>query len=331
MNAKKKTRSKKLKRDLYAEITDSMVEALEAGTCPWRKTWKGTGSAFPSNASTGKDYRGINVVMLWVAAMRRGYSCARWATFKQAKALAVATAKRAGRKLEERGRMWWDLDADAPFLDGVRKGEKGTTIVFWKAIERENAKGEDDKFWMMRVYSVFNLEQCDGIATGEADESRPEVELDAGAQAVADAYLETEGIDLLAGNPAYSPRQDAVFMPPADSFEGAAEYHGTLFHELTHSTGHSSRLDRDMSTVYGNHAYSKEELVAEMGSAFLCALTGTATDESRSNSAAYLAHWVKALKGDPKLVVGAAQQAQKAVDRVRAASEVGAKPAAEAA
>jgi len=268
---------------VYQLVTDRMVELLEAGTIPWRKTWKA--SEMPRSLSTGKPYQGVNVFMLWGTAMVKGYGSEYWGTYKA---------------IQDRGGQ-------------VRKGEKSTLVVFWKFIEVEDKKtGEEKKIPMLRYFSVFNADQCDGLEL-------PVTGNDAAADPIAAAEALFEGMPQrpevkFGGNRAYySPGLDYVGLPLRTSFESAESFYTTAFHELVHATGHESRLDRNLNGSFGNHEYSKEELVAEMGAAFLCALSGIER-KTEDNSAAYLAHWIKALQGDPKLIVTAAGAAQKAAD-----------------
>jgi len=273
----------KTKFDPYKKITDAIVAKLEEGVAPWRKPWSGGALGAPKNLRSKKPYQGINV---WLLAMS-GYDSPWWMTYKQA------------------------ID----FGGNVRKGETGTKIIFWrqitKAVETDDEK--DSSFWMLKVFTVFNSEQC------ELPEGRvPVVEVvDNGltpiesAAAIVAAYTGPAYSE--ASNGAwYRPSTDTVNVPPLRRFEAAEEYYSTMFHEQAHSTGHKSRLDRlQGDAIFGSHAYSAEELVAEMTAAFLCGHAGS-EDKTPDTSAAYLASWIKRLKKDPKLIIRAASQAQKA-------------------
>lgn len=277
------------RKDVYQSVTDSILEKLEQGEIPpWRRTWAATET--PKNLISKKAYRGINVFLL----LLQGYSSPHWLTFKQAKA--------------QKGH--------------VRKGQKGTKIIFWKMLQKERDGGKVDTFPMLRTYTVFNVEQCEGIEipTVEGECGNSEDPIPACEAIVAGYPLPSPKREH--GKPSYSPHFDQVYMPPMEKFEGAIEFYATLFHELAHSTGHVDRLDRDLMRVpvFGSEDYSKEELVAEFTASFLCAKAGI-SPRVLDNQAAYIANWKKVLKADPKMVVSAAQRAQKAADYLLGASE----------
>jgi antirestriction protein ArdC len=292
------------KRDIYQEVTDKMVAALEAGTAPWRKPWNSR-SGRPQNLD-GRPYRGVNVLLLAIAAMEGGYSSPFWLTFNQAK---------------ERG-------------GSVRKGEKGTLVVFWKTFtktEIDEATGKPVKktIPMLRHYIVFNLEQTDDVklpkrvADWQADEGHEHEPIES-AEAIIAAYFENGPKLRHGGDRAfYNTVTDIVTVPERTAYANGDEYYATLFHEMGHSTGHESRLARKFGQNFGDHEYGREELVAEMTSAFLQAETGIET--ALENSAAYLAGWVREIKEDPKAVVVAAGAAQRAADLI-----LGRSPAVEA-
>lgn len=276
--------------NIYESVTNRILEQLDGGVIPWRKEWKASaGSGLPSNYMTEKAYRGVNV---WLLACSP-YSDSRWLTYKQAQG--------AGAQ--------------------VRRGEKGTSIVFWSTFdgERENAKGEtvESRVPFMRQYTVFNVEQCDGIPI-ELPFDAPPFEPIPAAQALADSYLKREHIALKhgGGKAYYAPMLDYIQMPLETSFTSPDAYYSTLFHEMGHSTGHRSRLDRKFENgiVFGDEDYSKEELIAEFSAAYLCAETGISNTQVEANHAAYIQGWMRALKNDKKLLVSAAQRAQRAAD-----------------
>jgi len=283
--------------DVYQTVTDKVLAALESGTPPWRDPilTRYTAEA-PQNLATGRHYRGCNVFLLAITAMVDGYSSNHWLTFRQANALGGS----------------------------IRKGEKGSLVIFWKPkMVKDRETGEDKKIFILRYYTVFNAEQCDlpedkRPAPVESPATRPiPFEPIACCEAVVDAY---EGPDIVQnGSQAfYRPLTDQVHIPVMDAFTSADFYYATLFHELAHSTGHSSRLDRGLDTklaAFGSADYSKEELVAEMTAAFLCGHTGI-DPATLENQAAYLQGWIKALKGDKRLVVHAGGQAQRAADLI---------------
>jgi antirestriction protein ArdC len=284
------------RNDAYAVVTERIIEALEQGIVPWHQPWRSPTGLGPRSLASGKPYRGINVWTLAVTAQLRGYTSPYWLTFKQAK---------------ERG-------------GSVRKGEKGTQIVLWKPVkktfENENGEKENGGYLLLRYFTVFNSEQCDGIEvpTSETEPVREHAPIEE-AQLISDRFIGVlNGPQLQhgGGRAFYMPALDRVQMPLPEQFESAEHYYGTLFHELAHSTGHDSRLKREGigSSVFGSPDYSKEELVAEMAAAFLCGDAGI--DVNVPHRAGYIASWLKALKDDRKLLVHAAAAAQKAADCV---------------
>lgn len=283
------TNANATKTDVYSIVTDRVIALLEAGTIPWRKTWKGGAAGAPRNLKSGKAYRGVNVFVLAAQAYGSPY----WLTFKQAK----------------------DMGGS------VRKGSKGTPVVFWNWIVKEDPKDKTKKIRIpfLRYYTVFNIEQCEGIVTPAdvAPVAGPAEAIDA-AEAIVRNMPNAPAIRHGGDAAYYRPSTDAVQMPARESFESAPAYYTTFFHELGHSTGHASRLSRTgvtNPTHFGSHEYSQEELVAEMTATFLSAEAGIEA-ETIANSAAYLASWMKVLKNDRKLLVMAAAQAQKAADMI---------------
>lgn len=314
----------------YEAITQRVLELLERGVVPWRKPWKAASDA-PRSLATGKPYQGINVFVLIATAMVKGYSNPYWVTFRQAKERAVNAARAAGRVIEERsgrkGTYYVEVidGQEELFRGGVRKGEEGTPVVFWKILEKtERVDGEDKakKIPFLRYFTVFNVEQCDGIETPELEREREHEPLVA-AERIADAYVSSGPQFRLGGDrAAYSPPLDLVMMPRPETFVSAELYYSTLFHELGHSTGHESRLNRREvmdSNLFGSEPYGQEELVAEMSAAFLGAAAGLELE--LDHTASYLAAWLKAIKADPKLIVHAASKAQKASDLILSALE----------
>jgi antirestriction protein ArdC len=276
--------------DVYQIITDRIVAILEKGTAPWRKPWAGNGSD-PTNLVSKRGYSGINYFMLSASE----YTSPHWLTYKQAK----------------------DLGGH------VRKGEKGTPVIFWKLLDREE-NGEPvegaKKIPFLRYYTVFNLEQCEGVEIPASLEPKTYAHdpIEA-AEAVQLAMPNRPVVNIVqSGRAFYSPSKDSVTVPELSQYAKPEEYYSTLFHELTHSTGHESRLNREGITErhhFGSATYSREELVAEMGAAFLCGHCGI-ENATLENSAAYLQGWIKALNGDKKLAVVAAAQAQKAANYI---------------
>lgn len=275
-------------KDLYQQMTDTILaEVDEAGE--WKPCWRGMANGLPINAVTSKKYRGINILSCWVSAMRRGYEQSQWASFKQ----------------------WQEKGAT------VRKGEKGTPILFYKVIEGETAK--DDKVVVRGSY-VFNVAQVDNAPMAEAEPATP---LDPQLRiARIENWLAMRRWSWTlthdAGDPRayYRPSTDSVNMPDFTLFDDAEHYYSVLFHELTHWTGAKHRLDRDFSR-HEREAIAREELVAELGAAFLCAEHGIA-QTTRTDHVSYIASWLDALKNDKRAIVSAASQASAAVDFLEA-------------
>lgn len=320
------TDGKPNRRDIYAEVTDKIVVALEAGTVPWRRPWKltGGGSIFPLSMSSGKPYRGVNIFLLGIEALTAGYASPWWGTYDKIAALSGMVRNESGR---------WESPDGTP--RGVRQGEKSSLAVFWKRIrvtETNPDTGEDESRMvpMLRVYRVFNACQAGQLparfypaAPGDAREPEPGT----APAALLAGYLERNpSLTFTHANPDRAYYQwgadtDLVNVPPLGSYPSEAAYWSTGFHELAHSTGHASRLKRHAATGYdcrfGSPDYSREELVAEMGAAMLNAVTGNETPELTGNSAAYIASWIGKLRGDTHLAVNAAANAQRAADYVQ--------------
>ena len=273
--------------DIYSAITDRIIEALEQGTIPWHKPWVG-GSSGCISYSTGKPYSLLNHILL-------GGKSGEYITFKQ---VALAGGH-------------------------VRKGEKSKMVVFWKPYEKvDDETGETTQHFYLRYYNVFHLDQVEGISPRWAVSVYPVSDLqpDAAADAVIKDYVKRSGITLRiiqSDRAYYQPGTDTVVVPDLSQYKQQEEFYSTLFHELTHSTGHKSRLDRltDIA-AFGGHEYSKEELCAELGSAFLVNHCGLESEASFRNSAGYIQGWLKALKNDKRLIVSAAGAAEKAVNLI---------------
>jgi antirestriction protein ArdC len=278
--------------NVYEVITSRIIKQLESGTAPWQKPWKASGkSGVPRNLITNREYRGINV---WIL-LSSGYASPCWLTYRQARELG----------------------------GHVRQGEGGFPVVYWKFGKREVQDGDDiveKPSVLCRYYTVFNVEQCDGlkIRPPESGEDKPQVQPIEECDRVVADWKQKPTITHGGGCASYSKSLDLVQMPERSCFDNAENYYGTLYHELIHSTGHPTRLNRSTLTGFerfGDHNYSREELVAEMGAAFLCGITGI-ENKTINNSAAYLANWLDALKNDSRLVLIAASQAQKAADLI---------------
>lgn len=275
--------------DIYRRVTDTVLESLKKGVVPWRKPWD-TSALLPVNADSSRPYRGVNAFLLSLSP----YQDHRWLTFRQVQARGGA----------------------------VRKGERATMVVFWKQWEpKADKEGKTKKVPLLRHYNVFNAEQCEGLDLPEL--YRPER---------LGEHARIERAELLVrsmpdppqivqnGTAAwYRPSDDLVTVPPLDRFVSADAFYATLFHELGHATGHPDRLARSGvtgSVRFGSGEYGREELVAEMTSAFCCAVLSL-DNSLLGSSASYIQGWLSALKADPKAVVVAAAQAQRAADYVR--------------
>ena len=248
-----------------------------------------------SNFRTGKPYRGVNVLLLWSSP----YSSPFWLTFKQAQELKGT----------------------------VRKGEKGTQIVFYKQLQnRENDEQATDEKkerapFVLCYYTVFNVEQCDGLTLPQIDQpaTTNEIETDETCEAILTGWVNRPALHLTSEHEYrayYRPSTDSVHIPARSRFVDAPHFYSTVFHELVHSTGHESRLNRTFGAGFGDELYSKEELIAEMGAAFLCAIAGIANEHTDSNTTAYIQNWISQLQEDNRLIVQAAANAQRAVDSI---------------
>lgn len=274
----------KTRRDIQKEITDVLIAKLEEGPEAWKRSWAVVAGEMPLRVS-GDRYRGINLLRLMIA----GRANPNWMTFKQAKTFKGA---------------------------GVRKGEKGTGIVFYKPLKIEDKEtGEEKTIPLMRTFTVFNAEQIDGLPDRFYPEVNTNSEHNEPRLKEAEAYLKATGAEIRhgGGRAFFSPSEDFIQSPEFDKFFSAEEYYGTMMHELVHWSGHKSRLDRDLKNAFGSKDYAKEELVAEIGAAFLSGALNIST-EVRDDHAQYLASWLKVLKEDKTAIFKAAAAAQKAVD-----------------
>jgi antirestriction protein ArdC len=269
--------------NVYEKITDKIIEQLEAGVVPWQKPWRVT---TPKNYLSKQPYRGINLLMLGFSE----YDCEYWATFRQ--------IKNAG--------------------GSVKKGQRGTLVVYTNWFEVEDDISENKKkVPFLKQYTVFNLEQTEGIKIPATENTT--LDKLQNCETIWQPMPTKPNITNDGGNRAlYRPTTDSIHLPPWSRFKTAEEYYSTLFHELIHSTGHKTRLARPgiMETDhFGSKQYSQEELIAEIGNAFLCGMTGI-EKHTLENSTAYIAGWLKELKNDKRLIVIAAAQAQKATDYI---------------
>jgi antirestriction protein ArdC len=290
--------------DIYARITADIVAAIEQGAGEWQMPWHHDGSSItrPRNVASDKAYRGINILALWVAAHRARYTSGIWGTYRQ----------------------WAERSCQ------VRRGEKATSVVFWKQIGRRDdgeastddpePSDHDDRAgrprFLARGYCVFNEAQVDGHRHVQQEQPRlPEAE----RIARADAFFAALDIPIITGgNEAYyCPDIDTIFMPPFELFIDASSFYSCLFHESGHAAGYPSRLNRDLGGRFGSAKYAMDEAVAELTSSFILADLGIA-HRPRAEHAAYLASWVRVLKDDPRAIFTAASKAQQAADWMHA-------------
>ena len=269
--------------DIYAEITSRIIEQMENGVIPWRKPWQSSGNAI--SHATGRLYSLLNQMLLG----RSG----EYATFKQ---------------VQQAGGY-------------VRKGEKAQMIVFWKWIEQEDEEtGEKKEIPFLRYYNVFHIDQCVGLKPKHAKPLPNTANAHETADRIICDYLKASGVRIehQEGDRAfYHPYTDSITIPHMSQFSATAEYYSTAFHELTHSTGHTKRLNRIDSTAYfGSDAYSKEELIAEIGAAALINHAELETASSFTNNAAYIQNWLQVLRNDKRFIVSASGKAEKAVNLI---------------
>ena len=266
---------------------ERIIAMLEEGALPpWRKTW--TGGGLPQNGSSKREYNGLNRWLLMMAPYASPY----FLTFKQ-------IAKLGGK---------------------VRKGEKSWPVYFWGSRDGTDAEGNQKRSVFCKGYRVFNIEQTEGIPADKIPTTPEGTEFEhdpiAACEAVSAGYAGAPVVKQGGGRACYSPIRDEVCMPEAKQFEHREHYYSVLFHEYTHSTGHSTRLNRsELTSLTDQYAYSKEELVAEFGAAMLAAQCGIERD-TIENSAAYIKGWASRLKSDPEMLVFASRDAGKAVDHI---------------
>jgi antirestriction protein ArdC len=279
------------KRDVYATVTAQIINSIEQGVGNWRMPWHTSGRyAFsPINVTSKKPYRGINTVCLWAAAESKGYESGEWGTYRQ---------------WQERGGQ-------------VRKGEKSTTVVFWK-FANDSSESQDDgehsasssRLIFTRGYAVFNSAQVDGYTP----KVEPDMPLPNRIER-AEGFFQAIGATVRhGGNRAYyATDSDHIQMPPFPAFGENISYYSTLAHEHTHWTANANRCDRQLGKRFGDNAYAAEELIAELGAAFTCAHLGLST-EPREDHAQYINSWLKVLKADKRAIFTAASKAQAAAD-----------------
>jgi antirestriction protein ArdC len=287
---------------LFERITRQIIAAVEAGVGTYQLPWHrwGTGTSQPINAISSRSYRGINTLLLWAAAEAAGYSSGRWATYRQ----------------------WAEAGGQ------VRKGEKSTFILFWKSAANDQPEADESEKdgpgrprIIGRVYSVFNAEQVEGV---EPAATRPMLSPEERVEA-AESFVAATGAQVRHGGDraCYVANIDQIWLPQFEQFRDAESYYSVLAHECVHWSGAKHRLNRDLSGRFGTDSYAMEELVAELGSAFIAGHLGL-TIEPRPDHACYISSWLRVLSGDPRALLTAAAKAQEAADYLIACSSAGA-------
>jgi antirestriction protein ArdC len=261
-----------MKIDIYRTVTEKIITAMEANDASWLRPYKG---GVARNAVTGKDYQGVNILLLWASGGLNEFTSNEWATFKQ----------------------WKSIDC------AVKKGSKGSLIVFYKMLTSIDKDTKEEKSFPLLKYSnVFNAAQVDGYSPSTAEQTAFPVE------ALEQYAANTKAVIKSGPRPCYIPSQDKINMPTISDFYDTAGYYSTLFHELGHWTGTKERCNRDLKGRFGDQSYAMEELIAELCSAFTCAKTGI-EKEPRADHAKYLNSWITILKADKKAIFTASKQA----------------------
>ena len=277
-----KTKFSKTRTDIYQTVTDNIIAALEAGVKPWSCPWQRVPGMYgvPSNFATGIAYSGMNIMLLWCSASEQGFGDSRWMTYKQAQAVGGQ----------------------------VRKGEHGTTAIFYTTLEKENEGGEIDQIPMLKTFNVFNVEQIDGLPQ-TTETVNPEATF--APLPEAENLFRKSGANIIekGQNAFFQPSTDEVWLPERHLFSDTANFYATGLHELVHWSGGKKRLSREMKGKFGSEDYAFEELIAELGSAFLMADLGIVGEVQHES---YIASWLKALKNDKRYIFKAASAASKA-------------------
>ena len=272
--------------DVYDIITNRIILALEKGVTPWKQSWNAAHGA-PRNYRSQHVYQGINALLLVMLQPEQPY----YLTYNQAKELGGQ----------------------------VRKGEKGMPVVFFKVSKKEDAQGQEKKMAILQYSTVFNIAQIDGVAWKLPELASREHTPQQAAEQLLTGYRGGPRITYAGSEPHYRTSTDTVTVPGASNFHTPEDFYATLFHELAHSTGHAKRLDRATLTEkasFGSETYAKEELVAELGAAFLSNAAGLDLARTEPSTAGYLANWLQALRNDKRLIISAASQAQKAANHI---------------
>ncbi|MBC9032686.1 DUF1738 domain-containing protein [Sphingomonas sp. JC676] len=275
-------------RKLFQSVTDEIIAAIEAGAGDYTMPWHVGAAGLPVNAASGRAYSGTNTLLLWAAAPICGYSSSRWATYRQ----------------------WAELGAQ------VRKGEKATTVLFWKTLAGDADQALDEAGdarqlrFVARAFRVFNAAQVDGI-----DDEAPLALNEGNRIERAERFFNQLPAMIWYGSESafFDQRADMISMPDFTKFRSAEAFYSVLSHELVHWSGARHRLGRNLKGLFGSEAYAMEELIAEMGAAFLCARLGLSI-EPRRDHAPYIDSWLKVLQGDPRAIITAASRAQISVN-----------------
>ena len=279
-------KAKQTTAEIHRAVADKVIAAMETHGSNWTKSWSVPAGDGPLSMSTGKHYQGVNWLILGMARAVSGYTSGHWATYKQWKAMGAQ----------------------------VRKGERGEMVILYKPIiVKDKETGEDKNVRLLRSFTVFNADQVDGYTSYSDSVNSSFVDM---PETVADQFAASAGAAVTNADPSgafYVPSRDFINMPKQCQFDSPEAYSATLLHELTHWTGHKSRLDRNFKTGHGTKDYAAEELVAELGAAMLCGSLGI-SPEPRADHAKYLNNWIERLKNDPKAIFTAAAKAQQAAN-----------------
>jgi antirestriction protein ArdC len=297
---------KRTSAEIHSMIAEKVIEAMEISGTNWVKSWATPTGQLPTSMSTGKHYQGINLLILGMTRAANNYGSHHWATYRQ----------------------WESMGAQ------VQKGEKATAVILYKPIKIRNKEtGEPETIPLLKAFSIFNADQVDGYEAPAIVDDIDHTKLEQ-PDTLADQLASRAGCDVRFSDPDrafYSPAHDFVNMPRATQFGTVEDYAATLLHELTHWTGHSARMDRDLTLMSnGSKDYAKEELVAELGAAMMCGSLGI-TAAPREDHAKYLAVWMQRLKDEPKVIFSAAAKANQAAEWIFSAAKVQASEVSQAA
>lgn len=307
---KKTKRPARTTAEIHRMIADQVIKAMETSGTAWVQSWSTSSGQMPTSMSTGRNYQGINLVILGMARAAGGYGSHEWGTFKQW--FKLGGGERDGRIVRK------------PSKYNVRKDEKATTVILYKPLKiTDKVTGDEKTIPMLKTFAVFNADQVDGYETPAIVDAVDHSKLQQ-PNTLADQLADRAGCDVRFTDPTsayYAPLFDFVNMPRATQFKTPVDYAATLLHELTHWTGHKSRLDRKFALTNGSKDYAKEELVAELGAAMMCGSLGI-TPAPREDHAKYLSNWMQRLRDEPKIIFTAAAKASQAAEWIFDAAEV---------